>query len=122
MMALSGIALEPDITAVLQKTQARDTSLFPWPVLPVSNSWEYQLRKVNRARPGPKVLFIRDSFGSDVVPYLAEAFGETVALFDQWKYGINVRQVLDFKPDAVILMVVESNLDHLLSQTPFAEF
>lgn len=122
MMALSGIALEADITAVLQKTQARDTTLFPWPVLPFSNSWEYQLRKVNRSRPGPKVLFIRDSFGSDVVPYLAEAFGETVALFDQWKYGMNVRQVLDFKPDAVILMVVESNLDHLLSQTPFAEF
>lgn len=122
MMALSGIAQEPDIVAVLQQTLVKDTTLFPWPVLPFSNSWEYQLRKVNRTQPGPKVLFIRDSFGSDVFPYLAEAFGETVALFDQWKYGMNVRQLLDFKPDAVILMVVESNLDHLLSQTPFTEF
>jgi hypothetical protein len=56
------------------------------------------------------------------VQYLSEAFGETVALFDQWQYGMNLKQVHDFKPDAVILMVVESNLDHLISQTPFAEF
>ena len=122
MMALSGIAREPDLTAVLAEHHTHDTTLFSWPVLPFANSWEYQIRKVNRDRKGARVLFIRDSFGSDVVPYLSEAFGETVALFDQWQYGMNLKQVHDFQPDAVILMVVESNLDHLLSQTPFAEF
>jgi len=122
MMALSGIAVEPDVVAVLREHHAHDTTLFQWPVLTFSNSWEYQIRKVNNEQKHPKVLFIRDSFGSDVVQYLSEAFGETVALFDQWQYGMNLKQVHDFKPDAVILMVVESNLDHLISQTPFAEF
>jgi hypothetical protein len=122
MMALSGIAREPDIIAVLGEHHVQDTTLFPWPVLPFANSWEYQIRKVNRIKNKPRILFIRDSFGSDVVPYLSEAFGETVALFDQWQYGMNLKQVHDFQPDAVILMVVESNLDHLLSQTQFSEF
>jgi len=122
MMALNGIAMEPDVVAVLQEHLTHDTTLFNWPVLAFANSWEYQIHKVNRKQRGPKVLFIRDSFGSDVVPYLAEGCGELVALFDQWQYGMNLKQVLDYKPDAVILMVVESNLDHLLSQTPFTEF
>lgn len=121
MMALGGIATEPDIRAVLAGTQARSAAPYNWPVPSFSNSWEYQLRYIRPDSAHRRVLLIRDSFGSDVVPYFAEACGELCAVFDEWNYGLNLPLVKEMKPDWVITLVVESNLDHLLYRTPFRE-
>lgn len=121
MMALGGIAAEPDIRAVLSRTLARNAKPYDWPVPSFSNSWEYQLRYVRADSTRRRVLLIRDSFGSDVVPYFAEACGELCAVFDEWNYGLNMPLIAAMKPEWVITLVVESNLDHLLYRTPFRE-
>lgn len=121
MMALGGIAKEPDVRAIRSKIDARNAVPYQWPVPEFSNSWEYQLRYTRPDSSVRRVLFIRDSFGSDVVPYLAEACGELCAVFDEWNYGLNMPLIRSMKPDWVVTMVIESNLDHLLYKTPFVE-
>lgn len=121
MMALGGIANEPDVRAVLARSRSASAAPYNWPVPSFSNSWEYQLRYTRPDSTQRRVLFVRDSFGSDVVPYLAEACGELCAVFDEWNYGLNFTLVKSMKPDWVVTMVIESNLDHLLYRTPFLE-
>jgi hypothetical protein len=121
MMALGGIAKEPDVRAIRSQSEARTALPYNWPTPVFSNSWEYQLRYTRSDSSRRRVLLIRDSFGSDVVPYFAEACGELCAIFDEWNYGLNWPSVKAMKPHWVITMVIESNLDHLLYRTPYAE-
>lgn len=62
----------------------------------------------------PRVLFIRDSFGDAMVPYLAESFGHTTIIFDKWKYLRNENIVAAEKPEIVVYMIYEPLLFALL--------
>jgi hypothetical protein len=121
MMALGGIAKEPDVRAIRSHSEARTALSYNWPTPVFSNSWEYQLRFTRSDSTRRRILLIRDSFGSDVVPYFAEACGELCAIFDEWNYGLNWPLVKAMKPEWVVTMVIESNLDHLLYRTPYTE-
>jgi len=62
----------------------------------------------------PKMLFIRDSFGKAVMPYLSECFNKSVYLFDKWQYTANEHIIENEKPDIVVYMVLESFWDGFL--------
>ena len=57
-----------------------------------------------------KVLVIRDSFGTDCIPFIAEAFSESLFIFDGWHYGMNAEILKTFKPDLVIYITYEPHL------------
>ncbi|MCX6257351.1 MAG: hypothetical protein NTW49_05575 [Bacteroidia bacterium] len=80
---------------------------FPYP-------WEYCVVKTTYDHTKPKLLIIRDSFGNKVIPFLSVGFSETVSIWDNWEYQLNKNIVIDEKPDAFILMVLESHLDAVL--------
>jgi alginate O-acetyltransferase complex protein AlgJ len=48
---------------------------------------------------GPRALVYRDSFGSALIPFLAEAFGQAVFL---WEYDVDPAHVRAERPDVVI--------------------
>jgi hypothetical protein len=62
----------------------------------------------------PDALIIRDSFGDALLPFLAESFNRSVFIFDSWYYGPNREIVKEEKPEIVLCMVMESNLESLL--------
>lgn len=82
------------------------------------NSWEYQYRFKNRDSSLAKVLFVRDSYGTDMIDDLAESTGESLFIFDAWQYGINKQWVNIFKPQVVVLMIVENHLENIIYTTP----
>lgn len=64
-------------------------------------------------RNGVKVLVLGDSFFINMKKYAAESFGHTVALND---YTFDKSIILDEKPDLVIHLIVERNIDVLLKE------
>lgn len=56
----------------------------------------------------PDILFIRDSFGNALIPYLTESFNRSVCLFDAWNYTANEHIIENEKPDIVLYVVLES--------------
>ncbi|MEZ5195806.1 MAG: hypothetical protein R2764_05250 [Bacteroidales bacterium] len=56
----------------------------------------------------PDILFIRDSFGNALIPYLTESFNRSVCIFDAWNYTANEHIIENEKPDIVLYVVLES--------------
>ncbi|MEL7533090.1 MAG: hypothetical protein AAFN10_17365 [Bacteroidota bacterium] len=63
---------------------------------------------------GPKILFIRDSFGTQLIEELSEHFKESYYLWDQWRYASNQGIVNQVKPEAVVIIMLEEHLGNLL--------
>ncbi len=61
-----------------------------------------------------KLLVIRDSFGHYILHFLKENFSETVSIFDAWEYKLNQNIIEREKPDVVLYLILESNLDAIL--------
>lgn len=55
----------------------------------------------------PKVLVIRDSFGTNLMPFLNEHFSKSVFIFDAWNHEFNEEIVINEKPDIYIQLVLE---------------
>lgn len=68
----------------------------------------------NAQAKGPRVLFIRDSFSTQLTAWLSEHFAESYFLWDQWKYGANHSIVDQVNPDAVVVIMLEEHLENLL--------
>ncbi len=79
---------------------------FPYP-------WEFEAVKVNPFKK-KKIFIVSDSFGKVMFPYVAEHFRKSVKVFDNWEYKINENIVEKEKPDVMLLMILESNLQGLL--------
>ncbi len=62
------------------------------------------------AKNKQKVLIIRDSFGDDCIPFLAQAYEETLFIFDAWQYGRNEEIIDRYKPDVIIYITYERYL------------
>ena len=56
----------------------------------------------------PKLLFIRDSFGKAVIPFMNQSFNRSVFIFDNWNYKSNEHIIENEHPDIVVYMVLES--------------
>ena len=83
---------------------------FPYP-------WEYErVFSVNKNINGLKILVIRDSFGQLMMPFLKEAFNESVFLFDAWQYGMNEDIIDKVNPDIVIYQSVETYLESFIGK------
>lgn len=76
---------------------------------------EYELVYQNPDTTLPRIVVIRDSFFTALLPYMSENFSKSVYIFDNWKYERQEEIVAREKPDIVLLMLLESNLSQVLS-------
>jgi alginate O-acetyltransferase complex protein AlgJ len=76
---------------------------------------EYELVRLNPDTTLPRIVVIRDSFFTALLPYMSENFSKSVYIFDNWKYERQEEIVTQEKPDIVLLMLLESNLSQVLS-------
>lgn len=81
---------------------------FPYPQ-------EFETRFINKKlENGLRVLFIRDSFGGMIQPFAKEVFSESVFIFDAWQFKMNETIIEEFKPDVVIFIGLETNVENYL--------
>ena len=80
--------------------------------------WEYERHFVSENKNGLRVLIIRDFFGQYLMPFLSEAFEESLFIFDAWQYGLNEEIVERYQPDIVIFMTVENFLESQIRHKP----
>lgn len=79
--------------------------------------WEYERHFKNPlAKNKLKILVIRDSFGEQMMPFIAEKFSESLFIFDAWKYGLNEEIVETYQPDIVVYVTVENLIESLIRQ------
>ena len=96
------------------KAQLMPKHGYPTPYgFPFPNDYEIQMQTGDSSLPN--ALIIRDSFGDALLPLLSENFNRSVFIFDAWEYGINRKIFEAEKPDLVIYIILESNLDFLLN-------
>ena len=87
---------------------------FP-PIKGFAYPWDYERRYVNtQNESGLKVLFIRDSFGNQVIPFIKEPFKESVFIFDAWQYKLNESIIEKVKPDIVVFLGLETHIDAII--------
>ncbi|HUU43826.1 MAG TPA: hypothetical protein VMX57_08600 [Planctomycetota bacterium] len=63
---------------------------------------------------GPRAVAIRDSFMTQIIPFLSEHFSRTVYLWHTWDTDV----ILDERPDVVIDEFVERRMSHGLANPP----
>ena len=79
--------------------------------------WEYERYfKNSKAGNDLKVLVIRDSFGEQMMQFVAEAFSETLFIFDDWNYGLNEDIIEFYQPDIIIYITLETLVNNLLQE------
>jgi hypothetical protein len=81
---------------------------FPYP-------WIYEVTGETPLTELPKIVIMRDSYFSSVIPFFYNSFSRAVAIFDSWEYKENMHIVSQEKPDIVLLVIYEphiSNLSH----------
>ncbi len=81
----------------------------------------YETRRAIECSQQPKILLFTDSFGELFMPFAAEQFRETVKIFDGWEYKLNEPIVQNEHADVVLLMILESNLRHILDHMSYPE-
>ena len=103
---------------VFRSEKAIKTKNFGFPIIPeFPYPDQYELRFVNKAPKNKlRVLIIRDSFGDQLLPFLKESFGETVFIFDSWKYQLNEEIIAQFKPDLVLFIGLETHIPNMIEQ------
>ena len=91
-----------------QKYGFKSIEDFPYP-------WGYEMRFTNKKlKSGLKILFIRDSFSRQMMPFIREVFAESVFIFDAWRYQFNKPIIDAVKPDIVVYLVLETHLESML--------
>ena len=76
------------------------------------HEYEKQFR-TNRTNH-PKILFIRDSYCNNIIPFVTPYFHESLFIFDAWKYGANYDIIRQVNPDIVVLMIYEPHIRNIL--------
>jgi len=77
--------------------------------------WGYEERFINRKiKKGLRILFIRDSFGKQLIPFIKEPFKESIFIFDNWKYNLNKSIIEKTKPDIVVFLSLETHIDNII--------
>lgn len=101
------LTLKPKIATTVKKVEI-DASPYPNPSRLVVN-------ENTSSTSGLKLLMFRDSFSSDLIPFLSEHFLKSVYVWDQY-FDADLIEKED--PDVVIFEVVERNLETLLVENP----
>ena len=64
----------------------------------------------------PKIVIIRDSFFTEMVPFITPFFRESVLIWDAWQYARNFDIVEKEKPDVVVYEITENAITNILSE------
>lgn len=76
---------------------------------------DFEHRYMNDSlKNGLRVLFIRDSFGNAIIPFAREVFKESEFIFDAWQFKMNKPIIEQYKPDVVIFLGLETNVENYL--------
>jgi hypothetical protein len=70
--------------------------------------WEFETEFETGNDTLPNLLFIRDSFGKAIMPYIDQSFNRSVFIFDAWKYRSDENIVENENPDVVVYLILES--------------
>ncbi len=70
--------------------------------------WAYEMDYETGTDSLPDILFIRDSFGDAIIPFMNQSFDRSVFIFDKWSYKSNKHIVDNENPDIVVYMILES--------------
>jgi len=102
---------------LIQKTPSKTKKVksvgYPMPKnFPYDYAFEMNYETANDSLP--KLLFIRDSFGSALIPYLNQSFKRSLFVFDGWIYRSNEHIIEKEQPDVVVFMILESMWDGFL--------
>ena len=65
---------------------------------------------------GPTAMFLFDSYGLNIIPYLAEHF-KTFVTQPIWSYSVDYSLVSEIEPDYIIELLAERDLNELLTGT-----
>lgn len=107
---------ELDQIPIMPNAKAKLAIKHDFPVIPnFAYPDEYEIRYLNPVdSTGLRLLVIRDSFGSQLLPFLKESFQETVFIFDAWRYGLNPEIIAHLKPDVMLFLGSEVHIDNML--------
>lgn len=70
--------------------------------------WEYQMGYRTDNDSLPSLVFVRDSYGAFLMPYLKNSFYRSTFIFDAWKHARNFEIIEQEKPDIVVYQILES--------------
>ncbi|RYM34750.1 hypothetical protein ERX46_05085 [Brumimicrobium glaciale] len=103
-------------TAVIDNPQAKEAKKYGFESIKgFAYPWDYENRFINKDLDnGIRVLFIRDSFALALRQFLKEAFKESVFIFDAWQFKVNEEIVERMKPDVVVYIGLETNIENFL--------
>jgi len=109
---------EVDRFPVFLREEAEKAQKYGFPVIEnFPYPWDYEQRYVNKTiKNGLKVLFIRDSFAGQMIPFLKESFAESVFIFDSWRYQLNKPIIEAVNPDAVVFIGLETHLESVIKE------
>jgi alginate O-acetyltransferase complex protein AlgJ len=106
---------ERDVVPMLKNSSAKRVEMFGFQCPDhFPYCWEYEHRFKSQNKNGIRALIIRDSFGEQLIPFLAEAFEESLFIFDAWQYGLNEHIIERFQPTIIIYITAESLLENQL--------
>ena len=109
---------EVDRFPVFLREEAEKAQKYGFPVIKnFPYPWDYEQRYVNKTiKNGLKVLFIRDSFAGQMIPFLKGSFAESVFIFDSWRYQLNKPIIEAVNPDAVVFIGLETHLELVIKE------
>ena len=101
-----------DIEYILEQkkpSQAKKVTGIGYPIpQDFKYKWEYEMDYETANDSLPSLLFIRDSFGTSLIPYISQSFKRSVFIFDNWNYTSNEHIIENEQPDIVVYLVLES--------------
>jgi len=62
----------------------------------------------------PRIVWFRDSFGRMMYRHFRQHFSYTTEIFDSWMYRANEHILIEEQPDAIVVLVLERNIQCLL--------
>jgi alginate O-acetyltransferase complex protein AlgJ len=115
MMGLDSFILDEYFIPELLQAQAKQAARRNYPVPPnFAKAAEYEIAYEQPGKPLPKAVFIRDSYGEALIPYLKENFSRSLFIFDAWQYMFNKEIIEAEKPDIVVLEIFEPYIFNIL--------
>lgn len=103
---------------IIENEKAPEATKYGFPPLEgFTYAYLWEKRFVNPTdSTGLRVLIIRDSFGNQLMPFIKEPFRETVLIFDAWHYNLNEDIIEVMKPDIVVFLGLETNLNSVIKE------
>ena len=99
----------------VEKPNAEPYGFEPPEAFPYPDEYEYRYfypKGMSRV----KALFIRDSFGDQMIPFLAPIFHESVWIFDNWQYELHEDIIEKVQPDIVIYITYETHIENFIPE------